>query len=318
MLSEIFHLMQSRRTAKMRHVGPIMVEAFDELGELKKNPGGVTGLQSGFTKLDQMASGWQPGDMIVLAGRPSMGKTAFALCLARNAAVKSGVPVGFFSLEMTAKQLAYRLLSTETGIDSYRLRNAMMKEDEWELSQKKVVFIADTPLYIDDTPALSVSELRSEARRIVNQENVGLIIIDYIGLMELRESYDSQQHKIAEISRQLKSLAKELNVPIIVLSQLSRAVENRPKDNKPRLSDLRDSGAIEQDADVVLFLYRRGVYDEKTDQSEVELIVAKQRNGKTGSVDLRFEMERGRFLQAREVKGVQPAVHKGAHQGQVF
>jgi len=293
---EIFHLMQYRRTSEARPIGPILLDTFERLGELKANPGGVIGVPSGFTDLDRITSGWQAGDMIVLAGRPSMGKTAFSLILARNAAVKGGAPVGFFSLEMSWCQLGQRFLSAESGIDSDRLRSGFMQPDEWELRHSKITQHLDTWIFIDDTPGLSVTELRSRARRLCAQNSVGLIVIDYIGLMEYRGRYDTQQQKIAEISRHIKALAKDLNIPIIVLSQLSRAVETRQGDKRPILSDLRDSGALEQDADVVLFIYRPGVYDGHTDPSETEIIIAKQRNGPTGVVKLYFDLKNGRFV----------------------
>lgn len=299
--NEIFHLMQFRRTGGFRPMGPLLVEAFERLENIGRAQEGVTGVPSGYADIDKLTSGWQAGDMIVLAGRPSMGKTALSLNFARNAAVDYRVPVGFFSLEMAQHQLALRLLCSEAGVDSALVRSGRLKESEWPRLSRMVGKLAEAPVFIDDTPALSPMELRARARRLKSEHDIGCIIVDYIGLMELpQKRVESQQQKIAEISRNLKALAKDLEVPVIVLSQLSRAVENRPGNKRPILSDLRDSGAIEQDADVVIFLYRKGLYeqaqpDAPVDLSHTEVIIAKQRHGPLGLAELSFNPQTGRF-----------------------
>lgn len=300
--NEIFHLMQFRKKGGFRALGPMLVKTFESLENIAQLQGGVTGVPSKYKDLDEITSGWQAGDMIVLAGRPSMGKTALSLNFARNAAVDFKVPVGFFSLEMANHQLALRLLCAEAGVDSAKVRSGKLKADEWPRLSSMVGKLAEAPIFIDDTPSLTPMELRARARRLKSEHNIGLLLIDYIGLMEISQKYyESQQQKIAEISRNLKALAKDLEIPVIVLSQLSRAVETRPGPKRPILSDLRDSGAIEQDADVVIFLYRPGMYEEKNqnsdevDKSFTEVIVAKQRNGPLGTAELRFDMGTGRF-----------------------
>jgi replicative DNA helicase len=300
--NEIFHLMQFRKTGGFRKLGPMLIDTFESLENIANLQGGVTGIPSDYKDLDAITSGWQKGDMIVIAGRPSMGKTAFSLNLARNAAVDHKIPVGFFSLEMADRQLALRLLCAEAGVDSAKVRSGRLRAEEWPKLSNQVGKLAEAPIFIDDTPSLTPMELRARARRLKSEHDVQLIIIDYIGLMELpHKKIESQQQKIAEISRNLKALAKDLEVPVIVLSQLSRAVETRHGDKRPILSDLRDSGAIEQDADVVIFLYRPGLYGEKSrdggdvDESHTEVIVAKQRNGPLGAAELHFNLRTGRF-----------------------
>lgn len=301
--NEIFQLMKFRRTGGFRPLRSLVLQTHDRLDEMRGGPRGVTGVSSGFEELDKLTSGWQAGDMVVLAGRPSMGKTAFSLQLARNAAINQKVPVGFFSLEMANHQLALRLMCAEAQVDSARVRSGTLEDKKWADLTTKIGKLYDAPFFIDDTPALSPMEIRSRARQLKSTHNIGLIIIDYIGLMELpHKKIESQQQKIAEISRSLKALAKDLDIPVIVLSQLSRAVETRHGDKRPILSDLRDSGAIEQDADVVIFLYRPGLYAEKRDENKIdvqstEIIVAKQRNGPLGTINLKFETNTGRFLE---------------------
>ena len=299
--NEIFHLMQFRRTGGFRPIGPLLVNTFEQLENVRGRHEGALGVRSGFKNLDQITSGFQAGDMIILAGRPSMGKTAFGLNIARNAAVDHRVPVGFFSLEMTAHQLALRMLCAEAGVDSMLLRTGKLESKKFQRLPHVIGKLASAPLYIDDTPALSVMELRARARRLKSEFNIGLILVDYLGLMEIpNKKVESQQIKIAEISRSLKALAKDLGTPIMVLSQLSRAVETRPGDKRPILSDLRDSGAIEQDADVVMFIYRGGMYEQHrkdgaSDLSTTEIIVAKQRNGPLGPAMVKFNLQTGKF-----------------------
>lgn len=304
--NEIFHLMQFRKAGGFRPIGPLLVQAFERLENVGLGQKGITGVPSGYPDLDKLTSGFQAGDMVVLAGRPSMGKTGFSLNIARNAAVDFRIPVGFFSLEMASHQLALRLLCAEAEVDSARVRSCTLEASKWPRLSKVVGKLAEAPIYIDDTPALSVMELRARARRLRAEHNIGLVVVDYIGLMEFpQKKVESQQQKIAEISRNLKALAKDLEVPILVLSQLSRAVETRGGDKRPILSDLRDSGAIEQDADVVIFLYRAGAYEPYNADSDdgadkdlkelTEVIVAKQRNGPLGNARLRFDLQTGRF-----------------------
>lgn len=300
--NEIFHLMQFRKTGGFRPLSSLMLQAQDRLDYMRSGLKGVTGVPTGFADLDKLTSGWQPGDMIVLAGRPSMGKTAFSLILSRNAAVDYKIPVGFFSLEMANHQLALRLMCADAKVDFSKVRSGTLESKKWENLSTKTSKLYEAPFFIDDTPALSPMELRARARRLKSEHDIGLIVVDYIGLMEFpQKKIESQQQKIAEISRNLKALAKDLEVPIIVISQLSRAVETRTGDKRPILSDLRDSGAIEQDADVVIFLYRPGLYASKkqgndVDMTYTEIIISKQRNGPLGTAKLRFELETGNFV----------------------
>ncbi len=300
--NEIFHLMQFRKTRSFRPIGPLLINTFEELEIARGDQEGIFGVRTGYTSLDQLTSGFQKGEMIVLAGRPSMGKTAFSLNIARNAAVTYRVPVGYFSLEMAAPQLALRMLCTEAGVNSKLVRTGKLPEKKFQKLPLVIGKLAEAPLYIDDTPALSVMELRARARHMRTEFDIGLIIIDYLGLMESSErKFESQQQKIADISRNLKALAKDLQVPILVLSQLSRAVEVRPGDKRPILSDLRDSGAIEQDADVVLFIFRGGVYRDDVDKHLTEINIAKQRNGPLGTVKFHFDLETGKFTEMDEI-----------------
>ncbi len=303
--NEIFHLMEFQRTGGFRKLGTLLTSTFEQLENVQGRHGGALGVRSGFKNLDQITSGFQAGDMIILAGRPSMGKTAFALSIARNAAVEHRVPVGFFSLEMTARQLALRMLCAEARVDSVLLRTGKLEPKKFQKLPIVIGKLAGAPIYIDDSAALSAMELRARARRLKAEFNIGLIIVDYLGLMEIPyKKFDNQQQKVAEISRSLKALAKDLDTPIIVLSQLSRAVETRQGDKRPILSDLRDSGAIEQDADVVMFIYRPGVYRQHGDEDKLanlrttEINIAKQRNGPLGTANLSFDYTTGYFEEA--------------------
>lgn len=300
--NEIFHLMKFRKTGGFQPLTSLVSQSFGRLEDVRSGPTGVTGVPSGFSDLDKITSGWQAGDMIVIAGRPSMGKTALSLNIARNAAIDHKIPVGFFSLEMANHQLALRLMCAEAQVDSAKVRSGLLEENQWQKLSTEIGKLYDAPFFIDDTPSLSPMELRARARQLKSAHDIGLVVIDYIGLMEFpHRKIESQQQKIAEISRSLKALAKDLEVPVIVLSQLSRAVETRQSDKRPILSDLRDSGAIEQDADVVIFLYRPGMYNEKdrrgedADESLIEIHVKKQRNGPLGVTELRFNLTTGRF-----------------------
>ncbi|MEO8147705.1 MAG: replicative DNA helicase [Bacteroidia bacterium] len=257
---------------------------------------GVIGVPSGFTELDRVTAGWQKSDLIIMAARPGMGKTAFVLSLARNAAVRFNKPVAFFSCEMSSLQLVNRLISSETEINGEKLRKGNLTEAEWQQLNKKIQPLENAPIYIDDTPALTVFELRAKCRRLVAERKVELIIIDYLQLMQTGGDNRSgnREQEISTISRSLKAIAKELNVPVICLSQLSRDVEKRGGTKKPQLSDLRESGAIEQDADMVLFIYRPEYYEQDKDAQGIstvglaEIIIAKNRNGSLRSVNLKF------------------------------
>ncbi len=301
--TDILSISQYSRQKSYQWVKPVILETIHELEKLHATSReGVTGVHSGYRDLDNILAGFQKSDLIVLAGRPSMGKTAFALNIARNAAVEHNVPVGFFSLEMSNQQLVQRLLCMEAEVDSQRLRTGQLHESEWPKLSRRIGRLVEAPIYIDDTPAMDVLKLRARARRMAAERHVGLIIVDYMQLMEGPKGMESRQQEISYISRSLKTLAKELEIPIIALSQLSRAVESRT-DRRPTLADLRESGAIEQDADVVMFVYRPEVYnipnfddEEKTPtENMVEIIIGKHRNGPIGSVKLVFRKNIGRF-----------------------
>jgi len=274
----------------------LISKAIKEIEHASNQVSGVTGVPSGFTELDRVTSGWHKSDLIIIAARPGMGKTAFVLSLARNAAVKFKKPVAFFSLEMSSIQLVNRLISSETEITSEKIRKGQLAHHEWEQLNAKIVPITNAPIYIDDTPSLSIFELRAKCRRLVAEKKIELIIIDYLQLMVagIDTRSGNREQEISAISRSLKSISKELDIPIIALSQLSRAVESRGGIKRPQLSDLRESGAIEQDADMVMFIYRPEYYDLDQDESGnstlgvAEIIVAKNRNGALKNVNLKF------------------------------
>lgn len=271
----------------------LISKAIKDIESAAKKDGGVTGVPSGFTELDRITAGWQKSDLIIIAARPGMGKTAFVLSLARNAAVQFKLPVAFFSLEMSSVQLVNRLISSETEITSEALRRGQLQHFEWEQLNAKISPLTDAPLYIDDTPALSIFELRAKCRRLVAEKKVQMIIIDYMQLMTAGSDTGNREQEISTISRSLKAIAKELEVPIICLSQLSREVEKRGGVKRPQLSDLRESGAIEQDADMVLFIYRPEYYgltegEHGDTRNQAEIIVAKNRNGSLKDITLKF------------------------------
>ena len=262
----------------------------DFLEEKQKNKSLVTGVPTGFRQLDNLTSGLQNSDLIILAARPSMGKTALALNIARNAAVEAGVPVAVFSLEMSKEQLSLRLLCAEARIDSSRLRSGFLTDEDWHRVTDAASDLSDAPIFIDDSASLTAMEVRAKARRLKMDKNIGLIVIDYLQLMQGRAGAERRDLEISEISRSLKALAKEINLPVIALSQLNRMLEQR-NDRRPRLSDLRESGALEQDADVVAFIYRDEVYNKEENnpnKGTAEIILAKQRNGPTGDIKLTF------------------------------
>lgn len=275
----------------------IVMGTFQQIENRAKNSGALTGLPSGFIDLDRLTAGFQPSDLILVAARPSMGKTAFTLNIATYVAVHERKPVAFFSLEMSKEQLVQRMLCAEGGIDSQRLRKGEL-DDEWPKLVEAADRLSGAPIYIDDTPGITVMELRSKARRLKAEHGLDLVIIDYLQLMQGRggKSGDNRQQEISEISRSLKALARELSVPVIALSQLSRSVESR-QIKRPMLSDLRESGSLEQDADIVMFLYREDYYTEETDKQNItEVIIAKHRNGPVDKIDLFFQKEFTKFV----------------------
>ena len=291
----IFAITQDRLRGGVMPIDGILHETFQNLDRIASNPGSVTGVASGLIDLDEITSGFQKGDLVIIAGRPSMGKTALALSIMRNAAIDFKIPVGMFSLEMANHQLAQRLLCAEGRVDSHLVRTGKLPKNQWQNLSRAVGSLAEAEIYLDDTPAITVLELRAKARRLKAEKDLGLIIVDYLQLMQGPRNIESRQQEISNISRSLKALAKELDIPVIALSQLSRAVEQR-SDHRPQLSDLRESGAIEQDADVVIFLYRSWVYSrEEEEKGRAQAIVAKQRNGPIGTVDLSFIDRFARF-----------------------
>lgn len=284
---KIFGLLQKKSTDDFVPIRDVVLSVIDKIEMAAKHKGTVTGLATGFYDLDYKTSGFQPSDLILVAARPSMGKTAFVLNLAQYIAVKNKVPIVIFSLEMSKDQLVNRLLSMESKVDSQLIRTGNLSANDWEKLIESAGDISKAPLIIDDTPGISISELRSKCRKFKLENNLGLVIIDYLQLMSGgSKRTDSRQQEISDISRSLKALAREINAPVIALSQLSRACETRP-DHRPILSDLRESGAIEQDADVVMFIYRDDYYNKDTDKKNIsEIIIAKQRNGPIGTVEL--------------------------------
>jgi replicative DNA helicase len=291
----IFAITQDRLRGGFLPIDGILHETFKNLDRIASNPGSVTGVASGLIDLDEITSGFQKGDLVIIAGRPSMGKTALALSIMRNAAIDFKVPVGMFSLEMANHQLAQRLLCAEGRVDSHLVRTGKLPKNQWKNLSLAVGSLAEAEIYLDDTPAITVLELRAKARRLKAEKNLGLLIIDYLQLMQGPRNIESRQQEISNISRSLKALAKELDIPVIALSQLSRAVEQR-SEHRPQLSDLRESGAIEQDADVVIFLYRSWVYSrEEEEKGRAQAIIAKQRNGPIGTVNLSFIDRFARF-----------------------
>ncbi len=297
----IFSLSDDKSRKGFEHISPIMHATFESIEKFHDREGSVTGVPTGFQKFDELTSGLQDSELVIVAGRPSMGKTAFCLNLARNAAIDGKIPVGFFSLEMSSQQLAMRLLTSEARVDAHRLRTGRLADEEWQQLSMRAGYLAEAPIYIDETPGLSVLELRSKARRMKKEYDIGLIVVDYLQLMQGPKGVESRQQEISTISRSLKALAKELDVPVLALSQLSRAVEMRGGERRPMLSDLRESGAIEQDADMVCFIYRPEFYmkheeaEEKDLVGRAEVIIGKQRNGPIGTVNLTFIKQYARF-----------------------
>jgi len=291
----IFEIAQAKQRTGFVWIKEILWPAFERIEELQRTPGAVTGVPTGFPELDDMTAGFQAGDLIVLAGRPSMGKTALALNFAQHAAIETEIPVAVFSLEMSKEALVQRLLCAEGRVDSSRLRRGSLQDDEYQRLATAAGLLNTAPVWIDDTPAVSALEVRAKARRLRSEVDLGLIVVDYMQLMTGPGRAENRQQEISAISRSLKAVGKELGVPVLALSQLSRAPEQRTGDHRPRLSDLRESGAIEQDADLVLFIFREEVYKSREEidqdptlQGKAELIIGKQRNGPTGGLPLYF------------------------------
>ena len=290
----IFEVAEHKIKPSFYELREVVNDSFKRLEELADRKEPITGVASGFIDLDRLTAGFQDSDLVIIAGRPSMGKTALALNVALHAASRSSVGVGLFSLEMSRQQLAIRMLCSEARVNASRVRTGNFLERDWPKLTEAAGVLAEAPIFIDDTPGLDILEVRAKARRLKREKEIGLVVIDYLQLMQGRGSAERREQEISEISRSLKSLAKELDLPIIALSQLNRRVEERPN-KRPQLSDLRESGAIEQDADVIIFIYRDELYNdspENPDKGTAEVIVGKQRNGPTGLTKLRFD---GRF-----------------------
>ena len=302
---QIFQITESQLRKGVVGIDQVMMTTVEHLESIHGREGGITGVPSGFTSLDNMTGGWQPSDMVIVAARPSMGKTAFSLAQSRE--TRRCIPqkpcgVAYFSLEMSAQQLAQRLLTSEARVDAQRARTGRLHDDDWPKLARAAGRLSSAPIYIDDTAALGILELRAKSRRLKAEHDIGLIVVDYLQLMHgTQQTQGNREQEIAQISRSLKGLAKELNVPVIALAQLSRAVETRGGDKRPQLSDLRESGSIEQDADVVMFIYRAERYgitvDEAGNSTEGlgELLIGKQRNGPIGDVKVAFVNQFARF-----------------------
>lgn len=294
---KIFNLMQGKNQKGYTPMKDILVESFTKLEELYNRKQHITGVPSGFADLDYRTAGFHGSELILIAARPAMGKSAFALNIAANAATKANIPVAIFNLEMSKDQLGNRILCSEAMVDSNKVRTGKLEEADWGKLAETIGPLSEAEIYIDDTPGISITEIRAKCRKLKLEKNIGLIVIDYLQLIQgSNKRAGSREQEIAEISRSLKILAKELNVPVIALSQLSRAVEQRP-DHRPMLSDLRESGAIEQDADIVMFLYRDDYYNEESEKKNIaEVIIAKHRGGSTGTVELRWLGEYTKFV----------------------
>ena len=284
---KIFDIMQRKSQKGYTPIKDVLVESFTKLEELYNRKQHITGVPTGFVELDYKTAGLHGSELILVAARPAMGKTAFALNIATNAALRGNVPVAIFSLEMSKDQLVNRILCGEAMVDSNKVRTGKLEEDDWVKLAGAIGPLSEAEIYIDDTPGISIMEIRTKCRKLKMEKNIGLVVIDYLQLVQgSNKRSGSREQEISEISRSLKILAKEINVPVIALSQLSRAVEQRP-DHRPMLSDLRESGAIEQDADIVMFLYRDDYYNKESEKKDIaEVIIAKQRGGSTGTVEL--------------------------------
>ena len=286
---KVFNLTQGKNQKGYSEIKDVLVDSFTQLEELYNRKQHITGVPSGFADLDYRTAGFHGSELILVAARPAMGKSAFALNIATNAAVRADVPVAIFNLEMSKEQLVNRILCSEAMVDSNKVRTGKLEEEDWSKLAEAIGPLSASNIYIDDTPGISITEIRAKCRKLQVEKHIGIVIIDYLQLIQgTNKRGGSREQEISEISRSLKIMAKELNVPVIALSQLSRAVEQRP-DHKPMLSDLRESGAIEQDADIVMFLYRDDYYNPDSEKKNIaEVIIAKHRGGSTGSVDLRW------------------------------
>lgn len=292
---QVFDVVQNKSSGDFVSIKDIVIKSLESIEAAAKNKGSVTGIATGFYDLDYKTAGLQPSDLILVAARPSMGKTAFVLNIAEYVAVKSHITTAIFSLEMSKDQLVKRIISMNSKVDSQAIRSGELQDDDWVKLVESARSIGNSNLIIDDTPGISIGELRSKCRKFKLEHNLGLVIIDYLQLMSGGKKSESRQQEISEISRSLKALAREINAPVIALSQLSRAVEQRP-DKRPMLSDLRESGAIEQDADVVMFIYRDDYYNRDSEDAGVsEIIIGKQRNGPTGTVKLAWLSQYTKF-----------------------
>ena len=293
---KIFNIMQEKNQKGYAPIKDVLVESFTKLEELYNRKQHITGVPSGFTELDYRTAGFHGSELILIAARPAMGKTAFALNIATNAAVKANVPVAVFSLEMSKEQLVNRILCSESMVDSNKVRTGKLEEDDWTKLAGAIGPLSEAEIFIDDTPGINITEIRAKCRKLKLEKNIGMVVIDYLQLIQgSNKRGGSREQEISEISRSLKILAKELDVPVIALSQLSRAAEQRA-DHRPMLSDLRESGSIEQDADIVMFLYRDDYYNKDTELKGIaEIIIAKQRNGPIGTVKMAWIPEQTRF-----------------------
>jgi replicative DNA helicase len=312
----IFQVAQMRRSEEFTRLKELIWPTMERIEQLQSGKGAVTGVPTGFVDLDRLTAGFQRADLVIVAARPSMGKTALMLNVVQHAAIEHNIGVGFFSLEMSKDQLVQRLLCSEGLVDAQRLRRGQLRDDDYPKLARAAGLLGTAPIWIDDSAALTPLAMRSKARRLKGEHNVGMIVVDYLQLMQGPTDAESRQQEISYISRSLKALAKELDIPVIALSQLSRAPDQRTGDHRPQLSDLRESGAIEQDADVVVFIYRQEMYDGPQDkegnsiEGVAELIVGKQRNGPTGIVPLYFKKEYTRF-DNRTSRDAPPEVTRG-------
>ena len=293
----IMEVAQRKNAGDFKHIKDVLVSTYDNIEMLHNRKGDVTGIPTGFYELDRMTAGFQRNDLIIVAARPSVGKTAFALNIAQNVGTKTGENVAIFSLEMGAEQLVMRMLCAEGNIDAQRLRTGALTDEDWRKLTMAMGSLSNSGIYIDDTPGVRVTEIRSKCRRLKQEHGLGMVVIDYLQLIQgSAHSRENRQQEVSEISRSLKALARELEVPVIALSQLSRSVEQR-QDKRPMMSDIRESGSIEQDADIVAFLYREDYYEQDTENKNIiEIIIAKQRNGPVGTVQLAFIKEYNKFV----------------------
>jgi len=292
----ILEVANKKNTTMFKSIKDVLIDVYENIEQLHQAQGEVTGVPTGYRDLDRITSGFQKNDLIIIAARPSMGKTAFALNIAQNVAINSDHNVAIFSLEMGAEQLVQRMLCAEGNIDSQRLRTGNLEQEDWGKLTMAMGSLSHAGIFIDDSPSVRVADIRAKCRRLAQEHGLGMIIIDYLQLIQGSENAkENRQQEVSEISRSLKSLARELEVPLIALSQLSRSVESR-QDKRPMMSDLRESGSIEQDADIVGFLYRDDYYNQEVEEQNIEIIISKQRNGPTGTVELAFVKEYNKFV----------------------